>query len=295
MMKKIFLKSLLLIQFLLSSFSFLLAQGIPSNLGNIWISEYPDGGYIFKATLVDTNYFFNNNFYIKIIYSNSSNLFGYTRFNYTDSLYYNYSESYIYNNGDIPIYKLNCVLGDTFSYPLNQYARFTKEVIDAYQTNVFDTLVIVKIIHWSAGGLVEGTEIWTDEFGLMYRDQSSEGFVIDFVLRGCVINGKAYGDTSYIVSVDDEPNEYLNFKLYQNYPNPFNPATNIEYELKEYEYVNLSVYDLLGNEIALLVNEEKYPGKYSTKFFGNNLASGIYFYKLTIGGNTQIRKMMLLR
>lgn len=294
-MKKFLIIFFLLFQFLLSSFSFLLAQGIPLDLDNIWISEYPDGGFIYRATLIDTNYFFNNNFYSQIKYSNSSSLYSYTRFNAADSFYYNYSENYNYNNGDIPIYKLNCALGDTFSYPLNQFARFTKEVIDAYETNVFDTIVTIKIIHWSAGGLVEGTEIWTDEFGLLYRDQSSEGFVIDFVLRGCIIKGKAYGDTTYTVNVDDEPNNYFDFKLFQNFPNPFNPSTNIEYQLNKYSFVSLIVYDLLGNEIAILVNEEKYPGKYSTRFIGSNLTSGIYFYKLTIGGNTKVRKMMLLK
>lgn len=292
-MKNIFLKLLLLSQFIISIFSFLLAQGVPSNLGNVWIGEYP-GGSIIKSTLVDTNYFFNNNFYSRIRSGDSSNINEYIRFDHTDSLYYYYSETHIYNNGDIPFYKLNCVVGDTFSYSINQFARFTKEVVDAYQQIVFDTLVTLKFINWSAGGLVEGTEVWTDEFGLLFKETNEFGGV-DFILRGCVINGMAYGDTSYTVDVDDEPNKYFDFKLYQNYPNPFNPTTIIEYELKEYGFVNLSVYDVLGNEIALLVNEEKYPGKYSTKFVGNNLASGIYFYKLTIGGNTQLRKMMLLR
>lgn len=294
-MKNIFLKSLLLSQFIFCSFSFIVAQNfVPLNLGNVWVWENVDWGTIEKSTLVDTNFFINNNFYSKIEYYNSSNLFGYVKFNGTDSLYYYYSETYSYNNGDIPFYKLNCTIGDTFSYPLNQFARFTKEVVDAYQTILFDTLVSLKFINWSAGGLVEGTEVWTDEFGMLYQDVS-EGGGVTFLLKGCIINGKAYGDTSYTVSVDDEPNEYLDFTLYQNYPNPFNPSTNIEYELKEYSFVSLRVYDILGNEIALLVNEAKYPGKYATKFIGNNLASGIYFYKLTIGGNTQLRKMMLLR
>ena len=292
MMKNIFLKSLLLSQFIFGSFSFLIAQDfIPLNLGNVWFWKSDEAGITVRTTVIDTNYFLNNKFYSKIGTDEAGEYFIYARFDNQDSLYYRY---WLSNNDDAPFYKLNCTIGDTFSYPLNQFARFTKEVVDAYQTILFDTLVTLKFINWSAGGLVEGTEVWTDEFGMLYQDVS-EGGGVTFLLKGCIINGKAYGDTSYTVSVDDEPNEYLDFTLYQNYPNPFNPSTNIEYELKEYSYVSLRVYDILGNEIALLVNEEKYPGKYSTKFIGNNLASGIYIYKLTIGGNTQLRKMMLLR
>ena len=92
-----------------------------------------------------------------------------------------------------------------------------------------------------------------------------------------------------------EPNPALEFSLSQNYPNPFNPSTKIEYELQEYSLVTLKVYDLLGNEISILVNEEKHPGKYAANFTINNLASGPYFYKLTIGGSSQTRKMILLR
>lgn len=114
-----------------------------------------------------------------------------------------------------------------------------------------------------------------------------------YYLRGCIINGIKYGTVTSLKDLsENNPNE---FKLHQNYPNPFNPATKIEYEVGEYSNVNLKVYDLLGSEVAVLVNEEKHPGKYSETFNGNNLVSGVYFYKLTIGGNTQIRKMILLR
>jgi len=114
------------------------------------------------------------------------------------------------------------------------------------------------------------------------------------ILGGCVINGVLYGDTTTTI-VDDFEKSSNEFLLYQNYPNPFNPITTIEYELKEYSFVSLKVYDLLANEVSILVNEEKFPGKYSINFNRNKLSSGVYFYKLTIGENTQVRKMILLR
>lgn len=264
----------------------------PLNLGNIWVWE-DEWGTIRKSTLVDTNYYFNNRYYSKIEY----NIFGgyiYAFLNNTDSLFYYYDASYIYNNGDVPYYRLNCVLGDTFSFQLNPFAVFTKEVVEVYQAPVFDTTLAVKIIHWSAGGLVEGIEVWTDELGMLYKE-TGEGGGVEFRLRGCVINGRVYGDTSLTVGVEDEYFITHNFKLYQNYPNPFNPITTIEYELKEYSLVNLKVYDLLGNETAVLVNSNKEPGYHNVNFNASNLPSGVYVYTLQINGFTDSKKMLLLK
>ncbi len=85
------------------------------------------------------------------------------------------------------------------------------------------------------------------------------------------------------------------FKLEQNYPNPFNPATIIKFSVPQMERVNLKVYDLLGREVATLVNEEKAPGSYEVKFDGSNLASGTYFYRLQAGDFVQVKKMMLMK
>jgi hypothetical protein len=85
------------------------------------------------------------------------------------------------------------------------------------------------------------------------------------------------------------------FSLLQNYPNPFNPFTIINYQLPTGSFVTLKVYDVLGNEIATLVNEEKAAGEYKVNFNSSNLASGMYIYKLNAGGKTFIKKMILMR
>ena len=85
------------------------------------------------------------------------------------------------------------------------------------------------------------------------------------------------------------------FVLYQNYPNPFNPKTIIEFQISELNFVKLKVYDVLGNEIAILVNEEKSPGYYQVEFDSSNLASGVYFYQLSVGSMTNIKKMVVLK
>lgn len=86
------------------------------------------------------------------------------------------------------------------------------------------------------------------------------------------------------------PTEY---KLTQNYPNPFNPSTVIEYSIVNPEFVTLKVYDILGREVATLVNEMKNPGKYSVRFDASNLSSGIYIYRLQTDSYTAVRKMIL--
>lgn len=82
--------------------------------------------------------------------------------------------------------------------------------------------------------------------------------------------------------------------LNQNYPNPFNPVTIISYEIPVHSYVVLKVYDILGKEVAALVNKEQNPGKYEVTFDGSGLSSGVYFYSLQAGDFSEIKKLILL-
>jgi len=84
-------------------------------------------------------------------------------------------------------------------------------------------------------------------------------------------------------------------RLEQNYPNPFNPKTVVSYQLPEVSDVKLAVYDLLGREVATLVNERNAPGAYAVTFDGANLPSGVYIYRLTTGRFEEVRKMVLMR
>ena len=85
------------------------------------------------------------------------------------------------------------------------------------------------------------------------------------------------------------------FELSQNYPNPFNPTTNIRFTLPEAGNVKLAVYNLLGQKIADLVNQNMEAGFHNITFDGSNLTSGIYIYRLEAGNNVMIRKMQLVR
>jgi len=99
--------------------------------------------------------------------------------------------------------------------------------------------------------------------------------------------------TATPTSVENEINQLNGYFLAQNYPNPFNPSTNIKFGLREAGFVSLKIYDVLGNEVAALVNEYKTAGNYEISFGKNELASGIYIYRLTTNNFVQTRKMIL--
>jgi hypothetical protein len=85
------------------------------------------------------------------------------------------------------------------------------------------------------------------------------------------------------------------FALYQNYPNPFNPSTTIQYSVKERASVELVLYDILGRQVVVLVNEEQDAGYYKINFNAGRLASGIYFYRIQAGNFIETKKMILLK
>ena len=100
------------------------------------------------------------------------------------------------------------------------------------------------------------------------------------------------------VSVEDKSNSGNlpeRFQLYQNYPNPFNPFTTISYSLISDGFVKLTVYDILGNVVKILIDEQQKPGTYDVKFDATELPTGVYFYKLISGNLIRTKKMMLIK
>ena len=101
------------------------------------------------------------------------------------------------------------------------------------------------------------------------------------------------------VNVDQTPEVIEDFRLEQNYPNPFNPSTKIRFRISDFGFVSLKIFDVLGNEVAKLVSEEKQPGNYEVEFNSSSIkhlpSSGIYFYQLKAGSFVETKKMILLR
>ena len=145
---------------------------------------------------------------------------------------------------------------------------------------------------WTKVGFISGKGTTTDSQNYQFKVSSSEFKTsnVEFRLKQIDLDGKfAY---SNILKVDLSPN---NFGLSQNYPNPFNPTTVINYSLQVQSDVKLVVFDLLGREVATLVNGTQNAGIYSVNFNGKNLTSGLYFYTLTSNGNKQTRSMILTK
>lgn len=94
---------------------------------------------------------------------------------------------------------------------------------------------------------------------------------------------------------DSESKLPNNFQLSQNYPNPFNPSTTIQYDIPKYSHVKIIVIDVLGQQVEILVDEEKPVGTYKVNFNGSALPSGVYFYVLTSENFRETKKMILLR
>jgi hypothetical protein len=113
---------------------------------------------------------------------------------------------------------------------------------------------------------------------------------------------KAKWPPIFTTGVREEKNVHpASYALHQNYPNPFNPATVISYDIPSAGKVTLSVYDVLGQVVTTLVNQEQQPGRYDVTFDGSKLSSGVYFYRLSVGGSasgsvyTDVRKLLLVR
>ncbi len=115
---------------------------------------------------------------------------------------------------------------------------------------------------------------------------------LQFLASGFNLN---YLMFTHVTSTASDKRKELTFTLNQNYPNPFNPATEIKYSIPSNSFVTLKVFNILGKEITTLVNGNKNAGAYTVNFEANNLPSGIYFYRITAGNYSAIKKMILLK
>jgi photosystem II stability/assembly factor-like uncharacterized protein len=160
--------------------------------------------------------------------------------------------------------------------------------------------------HYYSGGW-KGEIVYTVDGGITWINQESgisvELFAINFfndqdgwvVGDSGVILATNSGGVSSIQNDHSEESLPITGKLFQNYPNPFNPVTNIKIEIPELNFIILKIYDVLGNEIAKLIDEEKSIGEYEVEFDASRLTSGIYFYRLQAGSFVETKKMILLK
>ena len=153
---------------------------------------------------------------------------------------------------------------------------------ETYTTDNYFTHGVFEF--WEYGG-------WYPEDGPIHL-YNPDGFELHYLAHEMLV----YYDGTTDVK-DEKAINLSGYELSQNYPNPFNPSTQISYQIPANSFVTLKVYDVLGNEVAVLVNEWKEAGSYSAQFttIGKQLASGMYFYTLTAGKFMDTKKFILLK
>lgn len=128
-----------------------------------------------------------------------------------------------------------------------------------------------------------------------FRNVSNDSCFVIYNESGPYHVWASFGCSGAITAVGNNNSTPDKYELMQNYPNPFNPVTAIRFSIPKDQLVKLSVYDITGREVALLVNEVKRAGSYIVEFNAGNLSSGVYFYKLTAGEFSSVKKMMLVK
>jgi len=169
--------------------------------------------------------------------------------------------------------------------------RWKRNFVDTLYGRPRHILLAISYQAWDTLGIFAMGTYFAEGIG-MTANLTPEGG--GYRLRGARIAGTVCGT---ITSVDDGTNGGVRreFALMQNYPNPFNPSTSIKYQIPNSMYVTLKICDVLGREVATLVNEVKEPGMYTVHWNADGLASGVYFYRLNAGDFILTRKLIVLR
>ena len=157
------------------------------------------------------------------------------------------------------------------------------------------------VVQWTANGVAISTATGNQSNPTIESDGSGGAIITWGDYRGGSYSDiyaqqvNANGLLGVVSGISGEPGVTMDFALLQNYPNPFNPTTKIRYSVPQSSNVIIKMFDILGNEIETLVNEEKPVGSYEIEFNAVGLSSGIYFYKLQAGSFIQTKKMILLK
>ena len=280
----------------------------PLSIGNYWVYEVytsdSEGLHYWGdeiKTVVGLTTLDNglDYFLYKYIYINGGSTIEYIRLDSLSGKLYALSFE---EKRDLLYDDLSAEAGDTVCYEYNtafncQYVQFETEF------SVFGLNTLKKEYYPEAPGWYFGHS-FVKGIGL-YQTYNGDLTTYSSTLKGCIIDGIVYGDTSVVTRVDKPHPVIYRYELEQNYPNPFNPTTTIRYKIPVSGLVTLKVFDVLGREVTTLVNEEKPAGIYEIEFDSHsglsplgearNLTSGVYFYRLKAGRFIKTNKMIYLK
>ncbi|MBK8552270.1 MAG: T9SS type A sorting domain-containing protein [Ignavibacteria bacterium] len=211
---------------------------------------------------------------------------------------------------NVPVLSLSTIGNNIFAgtyYSNNGFYLSTNSGVNWTAVPTFQTILSFEVsgTNLFAGNFSAGVYLSTDN-GSSWLNKN-QGFPSSITINKLLIannyifaasQGKSvwrrfYTDIIGIKNIGTEiPAKY---SLSQNYPNPFNPVTNLEFGISKLGFVTLKIYDLLGKEVATLVNEKLNPGTYRVEFDAGTLTSGVYFYRLTSGDFTDTKRMLLIK
>lgn len=193
---------------------------------------------------------------------------------------------------------INEITGDSLSAKTGDSSRYNCSYFyraDTLTKTLFGNPRKTKRYSWSDYFEAGTTRELTRDIGFTYESSFGHTNQSSNILIGCLINGTMYGDTS-LVGINIISTEVPEvFTLYQNYPNPFNPVTHFEFRIAEFGFVRLTVFDVLGKEVQILVNKEMQQGSYETEWDASAYPSGVYYYKLEAGAFSETKKMVLIK
>ena len=261
----------------------------PLNTGNHWVWNVyrnfsPGSGY--ESAIITSSQVMRNHLYYKTrwdtytIYTNQyTSGYNYIRI---DSITGNLYSLYFSGNDTI-----ECI-SDSLNTPINDSAYIycgpgegQWYIHTQGNYNIFNQSLISEDFGWSNYFEAWGNHKYVPNIGKVYSRGQGMMSITEVTLRGCVINNSLYGDTNFILGINRISTELPEkFELMQNYPNPFNPTTHFGFRIAEFGLVKLIVYDALGKEVQVLVNEQLQPGSYEADWDASAYPSGVYYYKL---------------
>lgn len=253
----------------------------------LWQYQEPPGTYYNWADCVDISYDGTNIALGTLIFATSSSYDGRIRF-------------FKVANGNTPVWSYVGMLDEVSWVSFSKNGKILAATSYGDISNTKEDLVVFKVSQYSSNPIFsvnmpgspficsisnDGTNLIAGGKAVHARTMGSGGTYYNIFV-----------DTAEIVNVgninQNVPKEY---NLEQNYPNPFNPTTIINYSIPKSGLVTLKVYDVIGKEIASVVNEFKNAGNYEVQFNGENLTGGVYFYRITVNNFTDTKKLILIK
>jgi len=179
------------------------------------------------------------------------------------------------------------------------YVNFIVELVDSKEDKLIETLDKISFDELNTAKTEEKSfQINTDNIKtntVKVRLRVEKSIDCNFTIADVISDKRELPKEGYI-NLDLKNNQIVTeYKLNQNYPNPFNPVTTISYQIPNDGFVTLKVYNILGKEVASLVNGQKTSGRYNVQFDGSKLTSGIYFYKISAGDYSATKKLILIK